>query len=218
MSKLLAVLAFILWFSATASAGDNPEIAIALHIQDYYEPCGTFRLPDCFAIQTQHPAPGEIFVYVLICGHGWTGRGFMAARYGITWPAEWGPALGWWSCSDMVIGSIHEPGDYVDQFWHVCQEPRGFPELAGILQLEAPSPGRVEVIVHGESGTAEVGDCYAGTDIVLPCDLGNGRAGWVTVIGRIPGCNPCPCVGPPCHLPPSANERDTWGTIKALYR
>jgi hypothetical protein len=218
MRELLIVLALILCCSGTASAGDNLEIAIALHAQGYYEPCGIFQLPDCFAIQTEHWMPGQIFVYVLICGHGWTGDGFMAAAYGLTWPAEWGPAQGWWSCSDLAIGSIEQPGDGVYQIWVMCQEPRGFPELAGILALDASSPGRVEVIVHADAGTAEVGDCYGGTDIVLPCNLGNGRAGWVSVEFPDAGCNPCPCVGPPCHLPPSANEKDTWGTIKAIYR
>ena len=90
--------------------------------------------------------------------------------------------------------------------------------MAGILHLNATGSGSIEVIVHGESGTAEVGDCHGETDIVLPCDIGNGRAGWVTVRGADTGCNPCPCVGPPCYPDPSADESGTWGAIKAMFR
>lgn len=219
MLRMLLAFALVFGVVATAGAGVNPEIAIALHVQQFSEECDSLFIPDCWAIQTQYPTTlVPIYVYVLICGHGWDGDGFVGASYGLTWPPEWGPALGWWSCSDIEVGEIMIPGDFVEQVWAVCQPPLGKPEVAGILQLLPVTPGEVKVTVHGITGTAAVLDCHGGEDIVLPCHVGNGRAGWVSVMGVDPGCNPCPCVGPPCYLPPSAAENDTWGGIKVLFR
>jgi hypothetical protein len=218
MRHLLVVAFLVLALTPAALAGVSPEVAIALHVTPEFTYCDLSPLPDCMVIQTHYQTLDEpVYIYVMICGHGWDGDGFMGATYGLTWPAEWGPAIGWWDCSDFSIGEILNPGDWISQTWGLCQLPLGRPEAAGILGLVPTTPGRVEVTTSGETGTAEVLDCHLGIDIVLPCDIGNGRAGWVSVQDADGGCNPCPCVGPPCYLPPSATVIDTWSSIKALF-
>lgn len=221
MVRMTLISVAVLGATTVAAAGVNPEIAIALHMDENYVPmdCDTFWMPDCFAIQTSSPAIGDvIYVDVVICGHGWTGDGFMGAWYGLTWPEEWGPALDWLSCAPLTVGTIEYPGDYVEQLWHSCIPPAGWPELSGVLTLQATTPGQVLVTIHGGRGTAGVDDCHGGFDLVLPCDIGNGRAGWVSVMDVDVGCNPGPCVGPPCYLPPSTAGSGTWGSIKSLFR
>jgi hypothetical protein len=220
MVRIALIFGFVIGLATTVAAGVNPEIAIALHIDEESLDCDTFWLPDCFAIQTSSLNAGRVIqIDVVICGHGWTGDGFMGAWYGLTWPEEWGPALGWLSCAPMTVGTIESPGDYVEQHWPSCIPPVGWPELSGVLTLHAITPGQVLVTIHGERGTAGVDDCHAGFDLVLPCGIGNGRAGWVTVgPGPDAGCNPCPCVGPPCYQPPSAAEGSAWSEIKALFK
>jgi hypothetical protein len=199
-------------------AGDNPDVAIAVHVDDFDYTCDTFWLPDCFAIQTFYPEMNRtIYFYVLVCGHGWTGYGYLGLWYGLTWPADW-QFVNWLSCAQLTIGSIEQPGDWVEQWWEVCIPPLGKPEIAGILGLIPTSPGQVKVIEHAMNGTAQVFDCYGEFDIVLPCEVGNGRAGWATVVGPDLGCNPCPCVGPPCYQPPSGVDRTQWGAVKGLFR
>lgn len=220
MVRTMLILIFVLGLATMAAAGVNPEIAVALHIDEDNLDCDTFWLPDCFAIQTSSPTAGSVIqVDVVICGHGWMGDGFIGAWYGLTWPQEWGPALIWLSCAPVTIGTIEYPGDYVEQHWPSCVPPAGWPELGGVLILNAATPGQVLITIHGERGTAGVDDCHGGFDLVLPCETGNGRAGWVTVgAGPDPGCNPCPCVGPPCYQPPSSTGGNTWGAIKSLFR
>lgn len=219
MFRPLLVLALVFGVAAMAAAGENSEIAIALHVQDHYDECLDLPVvPDCWAIQTYWAGTGEpIYIYVLVCGHGWTASdGFQGASYGLTWPPEWGFGS-WESCADLATGIIEHPGDGVDQVWASCLPPLGWAYTAGILQLFPTSPGYVEVVVHPVTGTAEVLDCWGAVDLVLPCvQGGNGRAGWVSV-GLADGCNPCPCVGPPCILP-SATESDSWGAIKNLFK
>lgn len=118
----------------------------------------------------------------------------------------------------LAFGAIQDPGDYLGQHWEQCVPPSGWPVTVGILTLLPTSPGQVRVITHGGINVARVDDCHGRFDVILPCNVGNGRAGWVSIAIRDPGCNPCPCVGPPCYLPPSGTEPSTWGTIKSLYR
>jgi hypothetical protein len=213
---MLLVLILILSAASMTYSGDNPDVAIALHVVDYCEPCDGLELPDCWSIVTNYPTEGHICVYVLVCGHGWTGQGFTGVWYGLTWPADW-LWISWTDCSDWWVGAIAGPGDWVEQHWNTCQPPAGYPEVAGILELNATSAGMVEVVAHSGRGTAGVDDCFGGFDLVLPCDLGNGRAGWVGIGAVGAGCNPCPCVGPPCHTSPSSSDRTTWGNIKSLF-
>jgi hypothetical protein len=221
MSRLVLVSALVLGVAGLAQAGDNPEIAIALHVQQIFEECDSLFMPDCYHIETYHPfIMDPIYVYVLICGHGFEGDGFTGASYGVSWPEEWGPAWDWVSCADHTDGAIWEPGDYVTQTWDACQPPLNQPEVAAILMLYPMSPGEVWVTAHGVTGKAEVHDCYGGTDAVIPCHpAGYNRAGWLSVLGVGFGCNPCPCVFSDCiYDTPSGAGRDTWGAIKSLFR
>jgi hypothetical protein len=80
MTRLVLVSALVLGLAALAQAGDNPDIAIALHVQQIFEECDSLFMPDCYRIETCHPLIGDvIYVYVFICGHGFTGDGFMGA-------------------------------------------------------------------------------------------------------------------------------------------
>lgn len=219
MARILVIIAFALLVASTTSVAQMRDYAIALHVQDYEADC-TLRLPNCWAITTSCCVTDmPIYVFVMVCGHGWApgSDGFTAAWYGITWPAEW-VFLSWTSCADWTVGAIQRPGDFVEQHWLTCVPPSGFPVTVGVLALMPTSPGIVSVIPHGTANVARVDDCHGTTDIVLPCTVGNGRAGWVTVCMFSPGCNPCPCVGPPCYEVPSATEPNTWGAIKSLYK
>ncbi len=219
MSKivLLAVL-FVLTASGAVDAQQR-DYAIAVHIQDYYMDCQT-HLGDCWAIDTWRLEAGmEVHIYVMVCGHGWGpgSDGFTAAWYGLDWPTDW-TFISWVSCADWAVGTIGLPGDHVEQHWNQCVPPSGWPVTVGILTLVPTSPGQVKVIIHSGIGFARVDDCHGTFETILPCNIGNGRAGWVSIGIREPGCNPCPCVGSPCYLLPSGNEPGTWGMIKTLYR
>jgi hypothetical protein len=218
MPKTILVLALVLGLASSVAA-EKRDYSIALHVQDYYMDCET-RLDNCWAINTYFPTMEiELYIYVMICGHGWApgSDGFTAASYGITWPQGW-TFLNWTACADWTVGTIQNPGDCVQQHWLTCVPPSGWPVTVGILQLIPTSPGQVLITTHSTLGQARVDDCHGTSDVVLPCNIGNGRAGWVTIVGPDAGCNPCPCVGPPCYLPPSGTEPGSWGMIKALYR
>ncbi len=205
MLRLLLILTVALGVASTVVAGENPDIGIALHVQPVGEDCDTHGVSDCFEIVTQWMSTGEsLDFFVFVCGHGWTpgSEGFMSARYGLVWPEEW-LFVAWRTCVTFphgtTNGTIAHPGDCVYQEFLACQPALGQPVPVGILTLLPMSPGAVAVIPHGETCTAEVGDCMMGIDVVLPTPLGNGRAGWATVGMLDPGCNPCPCVGEPCY-------------------
>lgn len=218
MLRTLLVALLILGVASAAGAALR-DYSIALHIQDYYMDCDT-HLANCWAINTWWLEPGtEIYVYVMVCGHGWApgSDGFTAAWYGLTWPQGW-ILVNWQDCADWSVGAIQGPDDSIEQHWNLCVPPTGWPVTVGILTLIPTSPGQVKVTVHGGIGAAKVQDCHNTFDTVLPCTIGNGRAGWVSIGIRDPGCNPCPCVGPPCYPPPSGTDHASWGAVKVLYR
>jgi hypothetical protein len=205
------------------SLGENPDGGIALHAEVPGFTCTDHPVFDCFQIVTAYV--GEVVdVFVFICGHGWNpdSHGFQTAYYSLAWTENLS-FLNWVPCADYTYGTISQMGDGVYQVWYRCNPPAGHPVAAGILTLAAGGPGRVSVFEHPGCRCAGIGDCVGGANIVYPPDaFGNGRAGWVDVNTMDAfGCNPCPCVGPPCY-PATAVERgeesDSWSEIKLLFR
>ncbi len=214
MRRLLLVSILVLCVAAMAHAQTLPDIAIALHVDNNDGTVPSFC--NEFVTSWDYMFVPSYF-YVMICGHLYAppAAGFQGVEYGLTWPLDW-MWCGWTSYADIAFGDIVAPGDGTIGAWADCQDET-HPYLAGILCLMPMSPGRVSVTVHPDSGVAQVADCDAVASLVLPIPMGNGRAGWVDVLMG-PGCNPCPCWGPPCHPEYSPVESQSWGTIKALYQ
>ena len=205
MYRSLLILVLVLGIAPAVFAGENPDVAIALHVQEPGGDCINHPVYDCYQIVTNWLGPGQTLdFYVFVCGHGWSpgSQGFRTARYGLLWPEDWA-FVSWRTCVTFPDGETHgtiaQPGDCVYQEFLECQPPLGAPVAVGILTLLPTSPGAVSVIPHGETCTAEVGDCFWDVDLVLPTPMGNGRAGRVGVGLPGAGCNPCPCVGDPCY-------------------
>ncbi|MCK4546469.1 MAG: PPC domain-containing protein [Candidatus Eisenbacteria sp.] len=201
-----------------------PNAAIALHVQNTLPnvPCDAYW-PGCPALVTEWgPLQDVLYFYVCMCGHAYQlipeVNGFTAASYGLTWPANW-TFVSWISCAPQTIGTIQDPGDFVEQSWDSCMvvPPNYGPVPIGVLALMPTSLGEVRVIEHAGIGRAEVADCHGGSTVLLPCEIGNGRAGYVAVGGG-QGCNPCPCAGFPCYEVPSGLRNETWGSVKSLFK
>jgi hypothetical protein len=193
MKRPVIALLGILCLASAATADLNPDVGLAVHVQAPGCDCTNHPIMGCSQFVVSWSGLYEpIDVYVFV---SYFPTGMKGTEFGLTWPSDWN-FVSWTSCAATEVGTIRNPGDSVIQSWPTCQ-PSGRPYAVGILQVIPTSAGVVKLIPHSQTGRAGVVDCQMGFDAVLPCGIGNGRAGWASIAPA--GCNPAACAGNRCY-------------------
>jgi hypothetical protein len=195
--KILAIaLALTLLFSFAATAGQNPDVKCAVHVEAHSARRNCGALPvftDCPEIVTTFEGLDVDAMPVMFDVVGVTG-----AEYGLTWPV-WAYSCIFTSCSDLTTGDIVNPGDGISHAWNVCQ--MGFATVCGWGWLTADGPGLICPIPRAESGFLGVADC----SFIKDAAIGTYCAG----VGGEFGDDPSEAT---------ATEASTWGGIKSMFR
>ena len=176
-----------------AFAANNPDAKIAVHVRDHQAKLGCHHrdIYTCADIQTTVP---DFSVDVFPCFFDLTE--YLGCEYGMTWPA-WTYSAAFLNCSDLVIGSIINPGDGASHTWLACQSGVCMPS---VLWLYADGPGMICPCPHPVSGAIKVLDCAKGVDDPL-CVFCAGVYGII-------GDDPCE---------PTGTEASSWGEIKGMF-
>jgi hypothetical protein len=195
--KILAIaLALTMVLSVVATAGQNPNLKCAVHVDAHNAKRACGNLPvftACTDIVTTWGTYSFDAMPTFFDLYGITG-----AEYSLTWPA-WTYSAAWNNCSDLVIGAIAWPGDAISHTWNVCQIQ--YAVICGWAWLYADGPGLVCMIPNADTGFIGVVDCEFQPDV----PVGFSCAG---VYGMV-GDDPCEC---------SATELSTWGGIKSMFK
>jgi hypothetical protein len=195
--KILAIaLALTLVLAVVATAGQNPEAKVAVHVKAHNakQSCGTLPvITDCSQISTQYDGYNFDGFPVFFNLYGAT-----TVEYGLTWPA-WTYSCAFTNCADLVIGGIAFPGDGITHAWTTCQIQ--YAVVPGWGWWYADDAGMVCPIPHPGSHWIGTIDCNFVEDDPM-CIFCAG------VFGAI-GDDPCA---------PTATEPSTWGGIKSMFK
>ncbi len=206
---IVAVLTVCFGASSMAWAIDVPPMQqpkMALHIDTHQSRGCTKGVP---SISSQDDlvrvwdSYGDIDVFVYIFNY----NRLMGVDYSLVWPEEWG-TTSFTSCSDLIIGDPHNPGDGISQAWTSCKSRyEGAPAflLCGWAWLYASSDGEIKImdLPGGGDQWIRIGDCAdSSEDLVTPDSV------------FYAGVNVDPYEGPPVY----ATRPTTWGAIKAMFR
>ena len=192
---LVAAVALTLVLSAVAFAGNNTAAKVAVHVRAHNAKlaCNVGIIEGCADIVTTEPGFSvdafPIF-YDLV--------EYKGVEYGLCWPT-WTYSAAFSNCSDLVIGSVINPGDGASHTWFDCQVAVAVPSF---VWLYADAPGQICPCPHPVSGVINVLDCADGLDD--PCGIF--CAGVYGAVGD-----------DPCDGGASATEGSTWGGIKAIF-
>ena len=198
--KILAIaLALTLILSVAATAGQNPNAKVAVHVQAYNSKLNCSGLPvvmDCSDIVTTFSASYSFHgMPVFFDLYGAT-----TIEYGLMWP-DWAYSVAFTNCADLVIGGIAWPGDNISHAWQTCQIQYAVIGGYGWWYADVGSAGHICPVPHSESGFLGVIDCNFAEDVPM-CVFCAGVEGAM-------GDDPCE---------PTATEASTWGGIKSIYR
>ncbi len=186
-------LAAGLWTLAYAG-GNNPGAKVAVHVLDHSTRSCTKNFPvieGCQDIVTTNAGTNVDFFPVFFDLTEYTG-----VEYGLTWE---GSTCAFTSCSDLVIGSIVNPGDAISHTWFDCHsDPVCIPGFGWIY-----SYGTICVVPHAQMGGPNVSDCQDPKQ--LNVTVGSACAG----TNGQEGDDPCGQV---------ATEQTTWSAIKGMFR
>jgi len=195
--KILAIaLALTMVLSVAATAGQNPNVKCAVHVDGHNAKRSCTNLPvieDCTGVVTTWGTYSFDAMPTFFDLYGITG-----AEYSMTWPA-WTYSATWTNCSDLVIGAIVNPGDAISHTWTVCQIQ--YAVICGWAWLYADGPGMLCMVPHAGTGFIGVVDCEFQPDVPM-CFFCAGVYGDV-------GDDPCE---------PTATEASTWGGIKGMFK
>jgi hypothetical protein len=197
MRKAIVIaLGLMLLIAALASAGNNTEAKVAVHVRGHNAKAGCYpgrSILYCGDIITTTPfASVDAFPVFFDITE------FRGCEYGLCWPA-WEYSADFRSCSDLVIGGIMWPGDGGSHTWFSCHEEVCIPSY---VWLYADAPGMVCPCPHPVSGAISVLDCAEGLD-------GPACVFCAGVYGNT-GDDPCACG-------PVGTETVTWGGIKGMF-
>jgi hypothetical protein len=195
--KILAIaLALTVVLSVVATAGQNPNVKVAVYVDAHNARRTCAALPvitDCSDVVTTFADADFDAMPTFFDLYGITG-----AEYSLTWPA-WTYSAIWNNCSDLVIGGIVDPGDAISHTWYECQIQ--FAVICGWAWLYADFGGTVCMVPNATTGFIGVTDCEYQADEPM-CFFCAGVAG-------IQGDDPCA---------PTATEAKTWGGIKSMFK
>jgi hypothetical protein len=195
--RILAIgLALILLLGFAATAGQNPDVKCAVHVEAHSARRNCGALPvfeECLEIVTTFEGADVDAMPVMFDVVGVTG-----AEYGLTWPA-WAYSCIFTSCSDLTTGDIVDPGDGISHAWNECQ--MGFAIVCGWGWLTADGPGLICPIPRPESDFIGVADCSFIKDSAVDTFCAG-------VYGEV-GDDPCATT---------ATQPTTWGGIKNMFR
>lgn len=195
--KILAIaLALTLILSVAATAGQNPNAKVAVHVKAHNAKQNCLSLPvpaDCAGITTTYAGYNFDGFPVFFDLYGAT-----TIEFGLQWPA-WAYSCAYTNCADLVIGGIMWPGDNISHAWQTCQ--MGYAVIGGWGWWYADGPGMICPVPHSESGFLGVIDCEFAEDVPM-CVFCAG------VYGEL-GDDPCE---------PTATEASTWGGIKSMFK
>ncbi|MFH1314035.1 MAG: choice-of-anchor D domain-containing protein [Candidatus Eisenbacteria bacterium] len=177
----------ILSIAVAAFAGANQYAKVAVHVLPHIpRTCadGVPAVSQCTDIIYTEPSSDVNFFplfFDLVEYQGFD--------YGITWPGS-GSCV-FTSCSDLTIGSIVAPGDWVAHAWATCQPgPIAIPGWGWISDQ-----GQVCIIPRPGAITVNIGDCSSGNDAPIQA--------FCCGIGGSEGENPCQEPPPACEVRPA---------------
>jgi len=198
--KILAIaLALTLILSVAATAGQNPDTKVAVHVQAHNAKQSCINLPvvaDCSDIVTTFGASYSFDGFPVFFDL----YGVTTVEYSLTWPA-WTYSCAFNNCADLVIGGIFWPGDAITHAWTQCQLGYSIIGGYGWWYADVGSAGHICPIPHTESGFLGVIDCEFAEDVPM-CVFCAGVEGAI-------GDDPCA---------PTATEASTWGGIKSMFK
>jgi hypothetical protein len=217
MTVLLGAL--VAGFAGPASAGDNVQAAIALHITPANNGMGCSPAGLTAAtVQAETPtlSPGNFYwTYLIVC-NGSDSTGIAGLECGIDYPAAV-QVYNWALCADLQFpfGGWPASGSSNLLTWITttnCQidqsepgVPRSVIAVGGYFYMGAYAPSQMSIIPRPVSGSAKVADCDSAEDdltFLVPSHLG------VAGFGGAPGYNPCGA--------PTPVQQSTWSGIKTL--
>jgi hypothetical protein len=85
---------------------------------------------------------------------------FQGCEYALSWPGT--NSCTFTSCSDLVIGTMVNPGDGISHTWFECQT--GGIAIPGWAWIYEPDSAQVCVVGHPVTGAIRVLDCHEGLD------------------------------------------------------
>lgn len=228
-ASLFGTVAAIALTVGSASAFDNVQAALALHVAPAAGNCTVPGLRSATLHQQTNtlsvPGSGPFYyVYLLACNASDSTKvgGF---ECGIQYPGTYNPSgdaagpitvFSWTKCSTFDFQSTGwpAPGGGNVMTWPTALCPSTRSEagvkysviaIGGYFYLGAYAPAQMFVTARPVTGQAGVADCQSRVDFQdgkIPTHLGSAGFG-------LPGFNPCGA--------PTPVQSTTWGTIKGLY-
>jgi hypothetical protein len=212
--------ALVVGLAGTASAFDNKQAGIALHITpaNWTSPPSACAVPvtaPTLVYQTPQASPDNFFwTYLLVC-NGSDSTGVAGMEMGVAYPANVA-IYNWTLCGNLQFPDGLWPASGGSNLitWTLanCNNDRSEPgvprtviAIGGYFYMGAYGPSQMSVIPRPVSGRAKVADCSSREDdftFAVPSHLG------VAGFGGAPGYNPC---GAPTAVAPS-----TWSKVKTL--
>jgi hypothetical protein len=190
----LVVLVCVLGVATTVLAGYNPSAKVAVHVRAHSAKlgCNYGTITGCEDIVYEEPGFSfDAFPVFFNLTE------FQGCEFGMTWPT-WTYGATFTNCSDLVIGSIVNPGQGSSHTWTTCQSGVCVPCF---LWLYADNPGQVCVIPHPISHVIDVLDCHESVDGAV--------ATFCAGVYGATGDDPC-VEGPLCEVNPGGLD---FGTV-----
>lgn len=213
--------ALVAGLAGSASAFDNKQAGIALHIIPANSlPAPQACNPPVTAPTLVYQTPGNsqnndfFWTYLLVC-NGSDSTGVAGMEMGVSYP----PSIvfyNWVACSDLQFpdGVWPNSGGSNLLTWTLanCNNDRSEPgvprtviAIGGYFYMGAYGPSQLSVIPRPVSGRAKVADCSSREDdftFAVPSHLG------VAGFAGAPGYNPCGA--------PTPVQESTWSKVKSL--
>lgn len=228
-ASILGTVAAVALSVGAASAFDNTQAAIALHVAPAGGSCAVPGLRSATLHQQTNvlSVPGDgpfYYVYLLACNASDSTK-VGGIEAGIQYQGTYNPngdaagpitVFSWTRCSTFDFQSTGwpAPGGGNAMTWQTsaCPGTRSEPgvkysviAIGGYFYLGAYAPSQMFVTPRPVTGKAAVADCASRVDFQdgkIPTHLGSAGFG-------LPGFNPCGA--------PTPVQSTTWGTIKGLY-
>jgi hypothetical protein len=160
MAKWLIIVAcVVLAMASSCLGGQNPGAKVAVHVMPHSpkRSCADalFTIGGCEDIvRTLETGDVDCFPVFFNLAE------FQGCEYALSWPGT--NSCTFTSCSDLVIGTIVNPGDGISHTWFECQT--GGIAIPGWAWIEEPDSSQVCVIGHPMTHIINILDCNEGLD------------------------------------------------------